>query len=63
MDDNIDLNKSFWVFAMNMCYPLGGLDDVCGTFDTLESAKKFIKTIYDYQHIQIFDVNKRIYVT
>lgn len=59
--NEIDLNKNFWVFGINNYYPRGGLNDIYGTFDTLENAKKFVKNIH-FDWIEIFDVNKRTYL-
>ena len=63
--NEIDLNKKFWVFGFHRYYPRGGLEDICGTFDTLEYANQFIKEEhlkFEYDHIEIFDVNKRMFV-
>lgn len=57
--DKFDLNKNYWVFGIETYYPQGGLDDLCGTFDTLKDAREFTKRI-NYTYIQIFDVNKRV---
>ncbi|MBL4886749.1 MAG: hypothetical protein JKY95_19760 [Planctomycetaceae bacterium] len=32
--------KQFIVFGFDYYYPKGGLDDICGDFDTIEEAKQ-----------------------
>lgn len=32
--------KQFIVFGFDHYYPSGGLDDICGDFDTIEEAKQ-----------------------
>ena len=61
--------KRFWVFINLHYYPSPRLDDVKGTFDTLEEAKAFIGTAsheyvnwYEYVDISIFDSEKKEFI-
>jgi hypothetical protein len=38
--DKIDFKKQFFIFSFADYYPSGGLNDVRGTYDTLEEAKQ-----------------------
>lgn len=44
----------YTLFAGDRYYPLGGLNDVRGTFDTLaEAIKAFESADYDWGHISV----------
>jgi hypothetical protein len=36
-----DLSQRYWVFLHDNYYPLGGIEDLKGTFQTLEAARIF----------------------
>lgn len=54
--------KRFLVFAYYYYYPLGGLDDVIGCFDTIEEAEAFVqesKNEHKYDHYEAYDAVTR----
>jgi hypothetical protein len=59
--ENVDLNKRFWVFGTEQYYPLGGLDDIIGTFDAINFGIKMLTdfSIHSKDRIVIFDVEDR----
>lgn len=52
--------KVYWVVAYDQHYPLGGLRNVQGTFDTREEAEAYAKTLQGYDYVQVENVSYRL---
>ena len=56
----MDRKKRFWLFIYDFYYPVGGMDDLVGTFDSFAEAVlsdewKNANMENSYQHSHIYD--------
>lgn len=50
------MNKRFLVFAYDMYYPVGGMRDLCASYNTFEEAKASVqKELQHKEYVQIYD--------
>ena len=50
--------KRYFIFAYDTFYPEGGMNDYQASFDSLEDAKEYTKTLTGYDYIEIWDMEK-----
>lgn len=48
-------SRRFWLFAGKNYYPLGGMDDFVGSFDSVREAQDFVEKGDFYQWYQVLD--------
>lgn len=53
--EKVDLKKRFYLFAYQQCYPIGGLEDISGCYDTLDEAKAAAEAQVWHDYTYVFD--------
>lgn len=56
-----NLNHRYWVFGIDQYYPVGGLNDITFTSDSVEKAIEHAKTDTS-ESVDIFDSTNKCYV-
>lgn len=58
-------NKRYWLFTYNQYYPVGGINDYQGSYDTVEECKNRIVEVnkhWYHEHYHILDTQDMVIV-
>ena len=57
----VNLKHRYWVFGIDQYYPVGGLNDIVFTSDSIEEATERAKTDTS-ESVSVFDSVEKVYI-